>query len=123
MKEEDSAVASNSSRMAETIKANNGFGKPALMGETDKLGSNVFTHGKRNQGDFFNITLQAIGDHTGRVCSKDMRELVVNGVDNVPTEPSEPKVKTAKDGKQIQPSVHEVKKLSLIHISEPTRPY
>ena len=61
-----------------------------LCGEIEALGSNVYTYGKRNQGDWYIKTTEAIADYVGHEYSKEMQMLVRNSKQTVYKEPEEP---------------------------------
>jgi hypothetical protein len=63
------------------------------VGDTKELGNKVYTHGNRNQGDWYNKTTEAIADFAGHTISKEMRVLIEDGKEAVYREPGKPMVK------------------------------
>ena len=46
--------------------------KKSLRGDIEELGGNVYTYGRRDQGDYYIKTTEAIAEYVGREYSKEM---------------------------------------------------
>ena len=64
--------------------------KNNLRGDIEELGGNVYTYGRRDQGDYYIKTTEAIAEYVGREYSKEMRLLVKDKMETTFTEPVEP---------------------------------
>ncbi len=66
-------------------------GEKGLRGEVAKLGSNVYTYGCRDQGNWYVKTTEAIAGYVGREYGREMRMLVADNTETTFVEPTEPK--------------------------------
>jgi hypothetical protein len=70
--------------------------KNSLQGNLAEHSHKIYQYGKRDQGDSFTRTAEAIADYVGREYSKEMRLLVKNQEENEPKEPVMPDKEEAK---------------------------
>ena len=81
----------NETQGVKTKKSHNNNNEASnIKGAIEELGRNVHCYGRRHQAEFFTKTTEAIGDYVGREYSKDMRNLVIDGVELSLSMPPEP---------------------------------